>query len=212
MGSKDCGIPTPIKVLGWGLVGLIGLYFYKEFLEYPDAKIFLEKQGSLIAGIIAFLAAVIALYSQRESVQRQLDFQRKMESDRVFSEKLEEMYAVVQQLKTKVALIRVHLITDHVLDIDVLNKDIDRIVLLQRLYKIADETLFQEYRAISYGYLEVWSDITRDYIEEPKDGKRECTDAEELISRFMDLRHKADIFFRNTDKFLVHLSSQANRK
>lgn len=207
MESKGCDIPTPIKVLGWGLVGLVALYFYKEFLEYPNAKSFLEKQGSLIAGIIAFAAAVIALYSQRESVQRQLSSQRKMEEDKLFREKLEEMYSFIQELRINATLTRTYMIKDHVRDIDIFNKDIGRIVMLQRLYRVADKKLFQEYSGSVYEFLEVWSNFARDYVMESKDGLDKEIDPEELQSRFIDFHSKSDIFFKNTDKFLVYLSS-----
>src|SRR5699024_7151987 len=182
MKNKDCDIPAPIKVLGWCLIGFVVLYFCKELLGYSSYKDFLEAQGSLIAGMIAFVAAVIALYSQKSSVNRQLDYQRKMEEDKVFREKLEEMYHLVQEFKVNVTLTRTNLITDIASDIDIYNKDIAGIIMLQRLYKIADEDIFNRYVYKSVDFLQEWGGIAEDYVIN-HDGMIH-NDSEEISSRY----------------------------
>lgn len=207
MKNKDCDIATSIKVLGWCLIGIVILYFCKEFLGYPSTKEFLEGQGSLIAGIIAFIAAVIALYSQRESVQKQLDFQKNMDESKVFREKLEELYSDIQALKINITLTRTDMIKNSVQDVDIFIVDIGRIVMLQGLYKIADEELFQEYASCTYRFLEAWSGFAGDYITKQEEGVQREIIPEEVEFRSYDIFLKSNIFFENTDKLLDHLLS-----
>lgn len=190
MENKDSDIPIPIKVLGYLIIGLVILYFCKELLGYSSAKEFLESQGSLIAGIIAFIAAVIALYSQRESTKKQIDGQREMEEEKTFRAKTEEVYSAVEGLRIKVLLTRPNMVEDTVRDIDVLLHDLARIVMLCRLYRIVDEDLFLEYRKNTGGFLDTWSILAKNYLVQDSSSHEILNEYKESLNAFQGSTNK----------------------
>lgn len=189
MEREDCDIPTSVKVLGWGVIGLVSLYFCKEFLEYPDFKSFLEKQGSLIAGIIAFVAAVLALYSQRESVQTQIDSQKKIEKNRVFKEKIEEAYNAANNLRLKILLTKSKDIKDSTKDIDIFNYDIDKVDMLCQLYEIVSSEIADNYREIATDFLNTWGEYTEKRLTSDGVSKE---DADKVVKAICDLSKITD--------------------
>lgn len=80
MKRDDCKIPFVTQLIGWLLIGIVLLYFFKESFEYPSWKYFLEKQGSLIGAILGaiVLAATVAytIKRQSEGLERQVSSNR----------------------------------------------------------------------------------------------------------------------------------------
>lgn len=95
MKNKDCDIPFPIKALGWFLISFVILYFYKEFLEYPDVKSFTEGQGSFLGAVVGavVLTGTVAftIKKQAESVERQIASARANVEAQIFSDRADEM-------------------------------------------------------------------------------------------------------------------------
>ena len=174
----------------------ISVFILNEIFSYGAIEDLSKNHGSLIAGLIAFLAAVIALYSQRESTQRQIDAQHVLEQDRLITSKKEELFEVVEGLRVKALLIRPHMVKDTVLDIDVLYHDVSKATMLCMLYDIADRDLFIEYRQSVEDHLANWSDLSSKML-------RGIDIKEHDTQRF---KHSSDMFFEYSKVFVNSLA------
>lgn len=190
----------------------VGAFLTAEIVGFKTVKsvgdwiyVFLKDQGSLIAGIIAFVAAVIALYSQRESTQKQIKAQRTMEEEKLFRAKIEETYSLVEGLRLRILLARARPVEDITRDISVFNYDLAKILMLYNLYVIStDGQLFTEYRRSVSDFLESWITVARKYINMKNGNKEELAVWEEVCAADKDAFEK---FISTTDDFIVHLSS-----
>lgn len=119
---------------------LVELFGIEAFIEIS------KNHGSLVAGLIALLAAVIAVIAQKI-----------LERDKVLNAKREELYSTVIGLRTKVVLTRTRHVKDSVISIDALIHDLNKASMLVSLYNIADDGIYTSYRESVNRFLETWS-------------------------------------------------------
>lgn len=140
MKKNDCNIPFITQFLGWSLAGVVLLYFFKESLEYPSWKCFLEKQGSLIG---AFIGAVVLAGTVVYTIKRQTEnVQMQIESSRRSLE-LQEFRSNVDKMSYITSEMSLHVLAANPEKVGVLVNQLQRI---NRKVKVVPESLFNNYR------------------------------------------------------------------
>lgn len=138
---------------------IILFLFIVAFQLLPEKGVyeFLKDHGSLIAGFVAFGAAFIALYSQREATRNQASIQFTIEDNRLFVSKLEELYDVIERLRLKAMLIRTDSLGEVVQEIESLYLDLGRASMICRIHKVISQELFEGYREDTEDFIVSWS-------------------------------------------------------
>ncbi|WP_155964842.1 hypothetical protein [Wohlfahrtiimonas chitiniclastica] len=199
--EKYCSVLMTTLMIGIPLGAVLILIVYAfGFMTVPEGKStydFIVDHGSLMAGFMALIAAIIAFYSQKQSTHKQIDAQRYLALESLRISKIEELYSVVEGLRIKIILTRSDKVKDPVTDIDVFIHDLSKVIMLCQLHSIVDDDLLNKYKNSVHALLSVWKTCADQMLNGEKLSEE---DADEFQKNSL-------LFLENTDQFLSHLSS-----
>ncbi|MGL4675424.1 MAG: hypothetical protein ACRCXK_11245 [Wohlfahrtiimonas sp.] len=191
----------------YGAVSVLVVFFLICMFLFPSVGIdqienFIARHGSLIAGLIAFGAAFIALYSQREATRNQASIQFTIEDNKLFISKVEELYDTVQRLRLKAILIRSDEVKNSTSAIDELYLDLGKASMICRLHRVISQELFEEYRSNTEFFIDAWSDLAKSKID---------PDGTWLVKEVI-FKSRFEKFRESSNKVLLELAKNSNVK